>query len=121
MSFYLLDFMILLMGKKKTSKKRGFRLQNYPTTPLRKGIKLHKFNPKNELDDFNLVATAFFESLQEDDVETALEILEGYLIVTKKSAFAKQGKIPSSTVYHSLSKGANPTLRTVAKLLHAAS
>ncbi|MFI5333980.1 MAG: DNA-binding protein [Chlamydiales bacterium] len=109
------------MVKKKTSKKREFRLKDYPTTPLRKGIKLSKFSPKEELSDYNLIASAFFESLKEDDVETALEILEGYLIATKKSALAKKGKIPSSTVYHSLSKGANPTLRTVAKLLHAAS
>src|SRR5262245_21716016 len=102
------------MRKKKTSKRRGFRLEDYPVTCLRKGVKLSKFSPKDELCDFNRVAAAFFESLQEDDVETALEILEGYLIATKKSALAKKGKIAPSTVYHSLSKGANPTLRTVA-------
>jgi DNA-binding phage protein len=67
------------------------------------------------------VATAFFEALQDDDVEGALEILEGYLITRKKADLAKKGKIAISTLYHSLSRNANPTLRTVAKILHAAS
>ena len=109
------------MRKKKKSKKRGFCLEGYPSVTLKKGIKTRKFNPSEKLSDFNLVASAFFEALQDDDVEGALEILEGYLMTKKKSDLSRKGKIATSTLYHSLSKRANPTLKTVAKILHAAS
>jgi len=97
------------MRKKKTSKKRDFCLKDYPAIRLKKGIKTKKFSPSEKLNDFNLVATAFFEALQEDDVESALDILEGYIMTKKKHDT------------HSFSKSANPTLKTVAKILHAAS
>jgi len=42
-------------------------------------------------------------------------------MATGKGEIARQGNIPSSTVYHALSHGSNPTLRTVAKLLHTSS
>jgi DNA-binding phage protein len=109
------------MHKKKKSKKRGFCLKDYPSVILKKGCKIHKFNPSEKLSDYNLVASAFFEALQDDDVEGALEILEGYLMTKKKSDLSRKGKIATSTIYHSLSKRANPTLKTVAKILHAAS
>ncbi len=108
------------MHKKKISKKRGFHFANYPISHLKKGVRIQKFHSTDELDNFTLVATTFFQALQEDDVESALEILEGYLLITKKADLVKSGKLPSSTVYHSFSRGANPTLRTVARLLHAA-
>lgn len=109
------------MRKKKKSRKQDFCLKDYPSTPFKRGAKIHKFNPNERLNDYSLVATAFFEALQDDDVEGALEILEGYLIAKRKSELAKKGRIAISTLYHSLSKKANPTLKTVAKILHAAS
>src|SRR5258708_39919960 len=36
----------------KTSKKRGFCLDDYPLRALKKGVKIRKFNPKEELDGF---------------------------------------------------------------------
>lgn len=109
------------MHKKKRSKKREFCLKDYPSVALKKGIKTQRFNPGEKLSDYTLVASAFFEALQDDDVEGALEILEGYLMTKKKSDLSRRGKIATSTIYHSLSKKANPTLKTVAKILHAAS
>src|SRR5690349_17541954 len=108
------------MHKKKKSRKRKLSLIGYPSLPLKKGIKTSPFDPSKELGDYNLVATAFFEALQDDDVEGALEILEGYLMTKKKADLAKRGRIATSTLYQSLSKRANPTLKTVAKILHAA-
>lgn len=109
------------MHRKKRSKKRGFCLKDYPSVTLKKGAKSHRFDPGEKLRDFTLVASAFFEALQDDDVEGALEILEGYLMTKKKSELSRKGNIATSTVYQSLSKKANPTLKTVAKILHAAS
>ncbi len=80
---------------------------------LKKGVKLKRFNAAEKLSDFSLVATAFFEALEDEDVEEALEILEGYLLTKRKAS--------PSTVHQSLSRKVNPTLKTVAKLLHAAS
>jgi probable addiction module antidote protein len=108
------------MHKKKRSKKRNFCLKDYPSISLKKGAKIKKFDAGEKLRDFDVVASAFFEALQDDDVECALEILEGYLMTKKKSDLSKRGKIASSTLYQSLSKKANPTLKTVARILHAA-
>lgn len=109
------------MRRKKRLKKPGFCLKDYPSVSLKKNAKVTPFDASERLSDFNLVATAFFEALQDDDVEGALEVLEGYLMTKKKRDLSRKGKIPSSTIYHSLSKKANPTLKTVAKILHAAS
>ena len=73
-------------------------MSDYPNTLLRKGVKLKKFDSKKELSDFTCVATAFFQALQDDDVASALEILEGYLMTVKKSDISKKSKIPSSTM-----------------------
>jgi DNA-binding phage protein len=108
------------MRKKKRSKKQGFSLRDFPSVKLKKNAKVLKFNARARLNDYNLVATAFFEALQNEDVESALEILEGYLMTKRKSELSRKGKISPSTLYHSLSKRANPTLKTVAKILHAA-
>ena len=102
-------------------RKRKPSLSDYPSLTLKKEVRTSRFDPSEELSDYNWVATAFFEALENDDVEGALEILEGYLMTKKKAELARKGKIAMSTLYHSLSKKANPTLKTVAKILHAAS
>lgn len=109
------------MSKINRSKKRDLCLADMPITTTKKGVKTKKFDPAKKLRDPNFVAKAFFQALQDNDIDAALDILDGYMMATGKVEIARQGNIPTSTVYHALSQGSNPTLRTVAKLLHATS
>ncbi len=43
----------------------------------KKKVKTHKFNPSEKLNDFNLVATALFEALQDADVEGGFRNIRG--------------------------------------------
>ncbi|MGC1878417.1 MAG: hypothetical protein WA678_03465 [Rhabdochlamydiaceae bacterium] len=84
---------------------------------LKKGVKLVKHDPFKVLLDEKLIAQAFWECLKENDPEGAMEIINAHLNALNKVQFAKESEIPRSTVYHSM-KSKNPTLRTVAKLIH---
>ena len=46
-----------------------------------------------------------------------IEILDGYLQINR-SRVAKQAHIARSTVQQALSKNGNPTLKTIAKIVH---
>lgn len=108
------------MLKKKTSKKQDLCLDDLPIVSPRKGLKTKKFNPKDRLSDPEFVAIAFFQALADNDTEAALDALDGYLLAVGKPELAKRADLPPSTIYHALSKGANPTLKTLARLIHAA-
>lgn len=84
---------------------------------LKKGVKLTKHDPFKTLLDEKLIAQAFWDCLKENDPEGAMEIIAAHLNALNKVQFAKESEIPRSTVYHSL-KSKNPTLRTVAKMIH---
>ena len=107
------------MRKTKTLKERASCWDEFPNAKIKKGVKMRHFDPAKKMGDWKVVATAFFQALQENDVQGAIEILEGYVMTVHKKMIVKKGRIPTSTLYHSLSKEANPTLRTIAKLLHA--
>ena len=71
--------------------------------------------------DKDFVAKALFEALSDGDEEAALEIIMAYVKAVGKGEIAKHENMAISTVYHALSRRGNPTLKTVAKVLHAAS
>lgn len=109
------------MSRINKSRKRELCLNDMPLVIPKKPIKTKKFDPAKKLRDPNFVAKAFFQALQDNDLDAALDVLDGYLMATGKGEIVRHGNIPSSTVYHALSHGSNPTLRTIAKLLHASS
>ncbi len=61
---------------------------------------------------------AIWECLKNGDSEGVIEIIETYLEAVNKSYIAKKASVARSTVYQSL-KGGNPTIKTLAKLIHA--
>jgi DNA-binding phage protein len=105
------------MLKRKISKKRGFSLDDMPTFKVHKKAKLQKHNSKSFFKDFDKVGTALLESLIENDTEAFIEILDAYLQVNRAQV-AKRAKISRSTVQHALSKKGNPTLKTIARIVH---
>ena len=70
--------------------------------------------------DEDLTALAVWECLKENDPEGVMEIIEGHLYALNKNEIADRGDIPRSTLFHSL-RSKNPTLKTVAKIVHASS
>ncbi len=105
------------MLKRKTSKKRGFSLEDMPIMKVTKKIKLEKHNPDRFFKDFDKVSAALLESLIQNDTEAFIEILDAYLQVNRAQV-AKKAKMSRSTVQHALSKKGNPTLKTIARIVH---
>lgn len=76
------------------------------------------WNPTKELLDTDRMGASIMECLLNNDPEGAMEIIEIYLDTVNRVQMAKQSQIPKSTLYHSL-KHKNPTIKTLAKLMHA--
>ena len=84
---------------------------------LKKTAHLPAHDPFKTLTNEKLVAQAFWECLRDNDPEGAMEIINAHLNATNKVQFSKESDVPRSTVYHSM-RSKNPTLRTVARLIH---
>lgn len=108
------------MGKMATSHKRKASM-----SAIRKYIS-HKVNaprsreyrPTEELLNPEKIGAGIMECLLNNDPEGAMEIIEIYLDTVNRVQMAKNSHIPRSTLYHSL-KHKNPTIKTLAKLMHA--
>lgn len=105
------------MLKRKKSKKRGFSLDDMPTLRVNKKEKLEKHDSGAFFKNFDKVGTALLESLVQNDTEAFIEILDSYLKVNR-ARVAKKAKISRSTVQQALSKNGNPTLKTIARIVH---
>lgn len=88
-----------------------------PILDLKKDVRLKTHHPEKSFKSFNKVGTALLESLMENNTEAFIEILDGYLQINR-SRVAKQAHIARSTVQQALSKNGNPTLKTIAKIVH---
>lgn len=104
------------MLKRKISKKRGFSLDDMPMLKANKKAKLQKHEPRLFFKDFDKVGTALLESLIQNDTEAFIEILDAYLQITRAQV-AKKTKM-SRSVQHALFKKGNPTLKTIARIVH---
>jgi DNA-binding phage protein len=78
-----------------------------------------EYNPNKDLLDEELIARAVWECLKENDPEGVIEILEAHISAKNKSLLVKEHDLPRTTLYHAF-KSKNPTLHTLAKLVHAA-
>ena len=65
------------------------------------------------------VALALFLCLEKNDPEAFVEILDAYLKVNK-TELSKKTNLARSTVQGVFSKKGNPTLRTIASVVHEA-
>lgn len=107
------------MGKTKTSGKRKKSSKNTSKKiyRLKKGVHLSSHDPSKTLTNQKLVAQAFWECLRDNDPEGAAEIIAIHISALNKSQLAEEEGISRSTIYHSL-RNKNPTLKTIAKLIH---
>lgn len=112
------------MGKIKTSARRRKFLGSIPrqakkhSIRLKKGTGLRESNPREELLNEELIGRAIWECLKDGDSEGVIEVIRIYLEAVNKTQVAKETQIARSTMYHTL-KSKNPTVKTLAKLVHA--
>lgn len=106
------------MLKKKKSKKRAFSLEDMPALKVRnKRPRLQKHDSESFFKDFNKVGSALLESLVQNDTAAFIEILDTYLQVNKAQV-AKNTKMARSPINPALSRTGNPTLKTIARIVH---
>jgi len=107
------------MPKKKTSKKHEFCFEDMPILGLNKKHKGTKVHSSKALKNKKEVALALFLCLEKNDPESFVEILDAYLSVNK-TEISKRTKLARSTVQSVFSKKGNPTIRTIAHVVHEA-
>lgn len=105
------------MAKAKTLLRRKKSSENTPKLRLKRGAKLTKHDPFKTLLDEKLIAQAFWDCLKDNDPEGAMQVISAHLNALNKAYLAEEADMPRSTLYHSM-KSKNPTLKTVAKLIH---
>ena len=104
------------MTRKKTSKKQKFCFKDMPITPIKKGVGV-RHRSADAFRDEAEIAHVLFQCLVENDVEGFLEILDTFLRVNR-TKIARETNLSRSTVQQALSGKGNPTLRTIAKIIH---
>lgn len=107
------------MAKKKISKKQSFCLENMPIIKSKKTPHVLKHNPSIFFKSHEKVAKALLQSLEENDAGAFLEILDTYLHINRTKV-AKEANLSRTTVQNALSRKGNPTIRTIAKIVHQA-
>ena len=85
---------------------------------LKKNTGIRESNPREELLDEKLIEHAIWECLKDGDSEGIIEVIRIYLEAVNKTQIAKESEMARSTMYHTL-KSKNPTIKTLAKLVHA--
>ena len=103
------------MVKIKTSKKLKRSLEDLSKNP-HSGIK--RSNSREYLLNEDNIGRGILECLNNNDPDGVIEIIYMYLHALNKSRFVQQSEVPRSTIYTAL-KSKNPTLKTLAKLMHA--
>jgi len=107
------------MTKKKTLKKQKFCFDDIPIIRSKKQATNLQHKPSDFFQSHEKVAEALLQSLEENDAGAFLEILDAYLRVNR-TKMAKATKMSRTTVQNALSRKGNPTIRTIAKIVHRA-
>jgi DNA-binding phage protein len=107
------------MAKKKTLKKHGLCLDEIEGVSFNeeKAEEFTEYCPEKFFKNYTKVAKALLQCLLEGDAEAYKEILDSFLRVNR-SRVANNAKMSRTTVQNALSSKGNPTIRTVAKIVH---
>jgi len=105
------------MTRKRILKKQKPYFRNISKN--RKRRKLRKHDPGAFFKDHVKVAEALLQCLEENDSSAFLEIINTYIYVNRTKV-AKETGLSRTTVQNALSSKGNPTIRTIAKIVHRA-
>ncbi len=90
-----------------------------PIIKSKKNPQLRDHDPSEFFKRHEKVAEALLKSLEENDAPAFLEILNTYLYINRTKA-AKETDLSRTTIQNALSSKGNPTIRTIAKIVHHA-
>lgn len=90
-----------------------------PIIKSKKSAPFKEHKPSAFFKSHEKVAEALLQSLEEDDADAFLEILDAYLRVNR-TKIAKETNLSRTTVQNALSRKGNPTIRTIAKIVNRA-
>src|SRR5690349_1593379 len=111
----------MVKAKTSTRQKRSFaktsRSKSRGNMKLKENARIREINPTEELLDEELISRAIWECLKEGDSEGMIEVIGIYLEAVNKTHIAKKASVARSTIY--ALKGGNPTVKTLAKVVHA--
>jgi probable addiction module antidote protein len=107
------------MNKKNKLKKQKFSLKNIPHIKLHDESIFSESSAKKTFQNESEVANILLQCLIENDTETFMEVLDAYLSVNR-TKIAKKTKLTRATITQAFSKNGNPTLKTIAKIVHQA-
>ncbi|NGX61580.1 MAG: hypothetical protein K940chlam9_01067 [Chlamydiae bacterium] len=103
-------------GKQKVSSKSTQRKQT--SRKIKADMCVDVYDPTEALLDEDKIGRVIWECLKEGDAEGVIEIIQIHLAAVNKTQFAKKAQIPKTPMYHSF-RSKNPTIKTLAKLVHA--
>ncbi len=109
------------MAKIATLKKqKHLSAFDIPVGKLKNGIKTSPHKVTAKLKSTKRVAAALAECLLEGDAEAFKEVLSAHIkLVGNKKDFSKKSGIGRATLYESLSAKGNPSLETIARIVHS--
>lgn len=110
------------MGKTRTSARRKASAKNTlskkaPRT-IKPGMGVDSYDPTTALLDEERIGRAIWECLKNGDSEGVIEVIQIHLEACNKTQLAKEADLPKTTLYHAF-RSKNPTIKTLAKLVHA--
>lgn len=101
---------ISFKGPKKALKKEiGLRIEDFEN--------VKRYNPSKNLRNPEKIGKAIVECLENNDPEGVMEIISIYLETISKSKLSKHNELHRQTLYSAL-RHRNPTIKTLAKLMH---
>ncbi len=110
------------MVKKRTSERQRVSIKSTrakkPPRKIKAGMGVDTYDPTQALLDEDRIGRAIWECLKNGDSEGVIEIIQIHLEAFNKTQLAKEAHLPKTTLYHSL-RSKNPTIKTLAKLVHA--
>jgi len=110
------------MGKTKISVRRktstkSIQRRKAPCA-IKTGMGIDSYNPTEALLDEERIGRAIWECLKNGDSEGVIEVIQIHLEAYNKIQLTREAHLPKTTLYHSL-RSKNPTIKTLAKLVHA--
>lgn len=85
---------------------------------IKKDANIDSYDPTQVLLDEEKIGRAIWECLKDGDSEGVIEVIQIYLKAVNKTRLAKEAHLSKTTIYHAL-RSKNPTIKTLAKLIHA--
>ena len=106
------------MAKVKTLRVQKESLKKLPSLKIKRNSKVVAYSPTQTLANEDFIARALWECLKNNDPEGVMEVIQAHLEAINKLQLAKKASLARSTMYHAF-KSKNPTISTLAKLIHA--